>query len=56
MRYGSALTIPFFGTFSNRQTYLIDPSGTLRFVFTDVDSRVKKHGSEVLAKISELTA
>ena len=28
-QYGSALKIPFMGTFSNRQTYLIDPAGNL---------------------------
>jgi peroxiredoxin Q/BCP len=35
--YGSALTVPGFGTFSNRQTYIIDPQGYLRWVFTDVE-------------------
>ncbi len=54
--YGSVLKIPFLGTFSNRKTYLIDPTGNLRFVFTDVDSRVKKHADDVLAKLAELTA
>jgi peroxiredoxin Q/BCP len=38
--YGSALTVPGFGTFSNRQTYLIDPQGNLRWVFTDVERYV----------------
>jgi len=52
--YGSALKIPFMGTFSNRQTYLIDPEGNLRWVFTDVEKRVKKHAEEVLAKLQEL--
>lgn len=44
------------GTFSNRQTYLIDPEGNLRWVFTDVEKRVKKHAEEVLAKLEELKA
>jgi len=35
--YGSALTVPGFGTFSNRQTYIIDPEGNLQWVFTDVE-------------------
>ena len=52
--YGSALSIPGFGTFSNRQTYLIDPNGIVQFVFTDVESRVAKHSSEVLQKLEEL--
>jgi peroxiredoxin Q/BCP len=55
-QYGSALKIPFMGTFSNRQTYLIDPEGNLRWVFTDVESRVKRHAEEVLAKLKELNA
>lgn len=54
--YGSALSIPGFGTFSNRQTYLIDPSGDLRWVFTDVESHVGRHSAEVLEKLTELTA
>ena len=52
--YGSALSVPGFGTFSNRQTYLIDPQGNLRWVFTDVESRVPRHSAEVLAKLNEL--
>mmetsp|Transcript_36130 Transcript_36130/g.52965 ORF Transcript_36130/g.52965 Transcript_36130/m.52965 type:complete len:218 (-) Transcript_36130:273-926(-) len=52
--YGSALSIPGFGTFSNRQTYLIDPTGNLRWVFTDVESRVARHSAEVLEKLAEL--
>lgn len=53
-KYGSALSVPGFGTFSNRQTYLIDPKGDLRWIFTDVESRIARHSSEVLAKLSEL--
>ena len=52
--YGSALSIPGFGTFSNRQTYLIDPKGNLRWVFTDVESRIPRHSGEVLDKLQEL--
>jgi peroxiredoxin Q/BCP len=52
--YGSALSIPGFGTFSNRQTYLIDPKGNLRWVFTDVESHVARHSAEVLDKLTEL--
>lgn len=54
--YGSALKIPFMGTFSNRQTYLIDPEGKLRWVFTDVQSRLNKHADEVISKLKELQA
>jgi peroxiredoxin Q/BCP len=54
--YGSALSVPGFGTFSNRQTYLIDPKGQLRWVFTDVESRIAQHSKEVLDKLRELTA
>jgi len=53
-KYGSALSIPGFGTFSNRQTYLIDPQGNLRWIFTDVESRIARHSSEVLEKLAEL--
>ena len=52
--YGSALSVPGFGTFSNRQTYIIDPSGNLRWVFTDVESHVARHSAEVLEKLDEL--
>ncbi|GMI38430.1 hypothetical protein TrCOL_g1140 [Triparma columacea] len=54
--YGSALSIPGFGTFSNRQTYLIDPQGTIAYVFTDVESRVARHSTEVLEKLKEVQA
>jgi len=52
--YGSSLSIPGFGTFSNRQTYIIDDKGNLRWIFTDVESRIAKHSAEVLGKLSEL--
>jgi thioredoxin-dependent peroxiredoxin len=52
--YGSGLSIPGFGTFSNRQTYLIDPKGTLRWVFSDVESHISRHSEEVIAKLTEL--
>eukprot|EP00533_Pseudo-nitzschia_delicatissima_P011992 CAMPEP_0197266690 /NCGR_PEP_ID=MMETSP1432-20130617/3149_1 /TAXON_ID=44447 /ORGANISM="Pseudo-nitzschia delicatissima, Strain UNC1205" /LENGTH=233 /DNA_ID=CAMNT_0042731581 /DNA_START=114 /DNA_END=815 /DNA_ORIENTATION=- len=52
--YGSALSIPGFGTFSNRQTYIIDPNGQLRWIFTDVESRIARHSTEVLEKLTEL--
>lgn len=52
--YGSALSVPGFGTFSNRQTYLIDPKGDLRWVFTDVESHIPRHSAEVLSKLAEL--
>ena len=54
-QYGSALSIPGFGTFSNRQTYLISPDGQIRWVFQDVESHVARHSTEVLDKLTELT-
>lgn len=54
--YGSSLSIPGFGVFSNRQTYIIDPTGSLRWVFTDVESRIPKHSTEVIEKLKELEA
>ena len=53
-KYGSALSIPGFGTFSNRQTYIIDPQGQLRWIFTDVESRIARHSPEVLEKLMDL--
>lgn len=53
-KYGSALAVPGFGSFSNRQTYIIDPKGSVRWVFTDVESRVPRHSAEVLEKLEEL--
>lgn len=53
-KYGSALSIPGFGTFSNRQTYIIDPKGELRWIFTDVESKISRHSTEVLEKLTEL--
>lgn len=53
--YGSSLSIPGFGTFSNRQTYIIDPNGNTEYVFTDVESRVSRHSQEVLEKLAQLT-
>lgn len=52
--YGTALSVPGFGTFSNRQTYIIDPKGDLKWVFTDVESHVGRHSREVLDKLKEL--
>uniref|UniRef100_A0A7S3PX84 thioredoxin-dependent peroxiredoxin n=1 Tax=Chaetoceros debilis TaxID=122233 RepID=A0A7S3PX84_9STRA len=52
--YGTALSVPGFGTFSNRQTYVIDPKGELKWVFTDVESHVGRHSREVLDKLKEL--
>uniref|UniRef100_A0A7S2R3P2 thioredoxin-dependent peroxiredoxin n=1 Tax=Eucampia antarctica TaxID=49252 RepID=A0A7S2R3P2_9STRA len=52
--YGSALSVPGFGTFSNRQTYVIDPQGMIRHVFVDVESHVASHSQEVLDKLQEL--
>jgi thioredoxin-dependent peroxiredoxin len=37
---------------SARHTFLIDPNGVIRKVWTDVD--VKKHSDEVLAALDEL--
>jgi peroxiredoxin Q/BCP len=53
-KYGSSLSIPGFGTFSNRQTYIIDPKGELKWIFTDVESRIARHSAEVLDKLKEL--
>lgn len=54
--YGSALDIPFLGRFSNRQTYIISPEGKLVKVFTNVESKVKRHSEEVLEALKALQA
>jgi thioredoxin-dependent peroxiredoxin len=50
--YGSVMN---FGVtkLSARHTFLIDPNGVIRKVWTDVD--VKKHSDEVLAALDELS-
>ena len=53
-KYGSLLDIPFMGKFSNRQTYIVDSEGTVRYVFTDVESKLASHSHDVLAKLNEL--
>ena len=52
--YGSSLSIPGLGTFSNRQTFIIDPMGLVRWVFTDVESNIPGHSGDVLDKLREL--
>lgn len=52
--YGTSLSLPGFGTFSNRQTYVIDPRGDVRWVFLDVDSKIPRHSGDVLEKLREL--
>ncbi|CAB9500940.1 D-alanine--D-alanyl carrier protein ligase [Seminavis robusta] len=52
--YGSAVSIPRYATISNRQTYLIDPQGRLRWIFLDFESRIASHSKEVLSKLQEL--
>eukprot|EP00277_Geminigera_cryophila_P012855 CAMPEP_0179441238 /NCGR_PEP_ID=MMETSP0799-20121207/24821_1 /TAXON_ID=46947 /ORGANISM="Geminigera cryophila, Strain CCMP2564" /LENGTH=157 /DNA_ID=CAMNT_0021225355 /DNA_START=148 /DNA_END=621 /DNA_ORIENTATION=+ len=38
--YGAAIKLPFIGTFANRFTYIIDPQGTLRATFGNVDPKM----------------
>lgn len=52
--YGSSLSIPLVGTFSNRQTYIIDPEKNVRWIFVDVESRIQQHANDVLEKLKEL--
>ena len=42
------------GGYSNRQTYIIDPDGNIRYIFTKVSGRIYDHSSDVLAKLNEL--
>lgn len=52
--YMTSLSVPMIGTFSNRQTYIIDPSKTVRWVFVDVEGKILQHPVEVLDKLKEL--
>jgi len=54
--YGSSLSIPLLGKFSNRQTYIISPEGKVVKVYTDVESKVAKHSQEVLADLKKIAA
>jgi len=38
--YDSALSLPFLGTFANRNTYIIDPQGNLREAYAKVDPKM----------------
>lgn len=53
-KYGSLIDLGFVGKFSNRQTYIIDPQGDVKFVFTDVESSVAQHSENVLKKLKEI--
>lgn len=52
--YGTSLSVPMVGTFSNRQTYIIDPEKKIRWVFKDVESNIPTHADDVLNKLKEL--
>ncbi len=53
-KYGSLLDLGFIGKFSNRQTYIISPKGKIEYVFTDVESRINQHATDVLNKLKTL--
>jgi len=52
--YGTSLSVPMVGTFSNRQTYIIDPEKKIRWVFKDVESNIPTHAEDVLTRLKEL--
>jgi thioredoxin-dependent peroxiredoxin len=54
--YGSVLDLSFLGKFSNRQTYIISPEGKIEYVFTNVESRVAEHSSDVLKVLEDLVS
>ena len=55
-KFGTLLDFGMLGKFSNRQTYIISPSGEIEYVFTDVESHINDHSKDVLAKIKELNS
>ena len=52
--YGTSLSLPGMGTFSNRRTYIIDPKKIVRWVYVDVEGRISEHPAEVLERLKEL--
>jgi len=59
--YGADLKIPIFGRFSDRQTFLIDPKGTIRGKWKEADGsmasvKTPEHTLQVLATLMEATA
>lgn len=53
-KYGSLIDLGFIGKFSNRQTYIVDPEGKIRYVFTDVESHLTEHSADVLRALTSL--
>jgi len=51
--YGSLTNIGV-AKFSKRHTFIIDPQGKIVKEFTDVDSDINQHSSQVLAALAEL--
>ena len=57
--YGADLTLPIFGKFSDRQTFLLDSSGVVRGHWLERDGsmasvKTSAHTDQILAKIAEL--
>ena len=57
--YGADLTIPLFGKFSDRQTFLIDKAGVIRAKWLERDGsmasvKTPQHTEQVLAAIAAL--
>ena len=59
--YGADLTIPIFGKFSDRQTFLVDPAGVIRAKWLERDGsmasvKTTEHTAQVLAALAEASA
>lgn len=59
--YGADLTIPIFGKFSDRQTFLVDPKGIIRAKWLERDGSMKsvktaEHTAQVLAALAAAQA
>ena len=57
--YGAELSIPVFGKFSDRQTFLIDSTGVVRAHWLERDGsmasvKTPEHVNQILAAIKEL--
>lgn len=55
--YGADLTIPILGKFSDRQTFLVDPSGVVRGRWLERDGsmesvKTSEHADQVLAALA----
>lgn len=52
--FGAQIKIPVVGAFTNRETYIIDPEGTIRWKDKNVEAAINSHATTVVKKLKEL--